>query len=307
MAAIPFRRELDFAYGETTVLSPAIRRVIANNPSAFTLYGTGTYIVGRGKVAVIDPGPAEPAHIDAILRATAGETITHMLVTHTHMDHSPGCRLLAEHVDAPTYGFGPHGAGKIAAGVQVEEGGDTDFRPDVEVRDGDVIEGDGWRVTCVYTPGHTSNHICYALNSEKEPQTLFSGDHVMGWSTSVISPPDGDMKNYMASLEKLLHRDDEIYWPTHGPAITEPKAHVRAFIEHRREREAQILACLADGARRIADMVPRMYAETPRQLHAAAGRSVFAALALLVDRGQVECESELAIDAEFRLASRPVE
>ena len=302
MAAIPFRRELDFAYGEATRLSPNIRRVIANNPSAFTLYGTGTYIIGRGNVAVIDPGPPDAAHIDAILRATDGETITHMLVTHTHADHSPGCRLLAQHTDAPTYGYGPHGAGKIAAGVQVEEGGDMDFTPAIEVRDGDAIEGDGWRMECVYTPGHTSNHVCYALRQDGEAPTLFSGDHVMGWSTSVISPPDGDMTSYMASLALLLERDDAVYWPTHGPSIVEPKAHVRAFIEHRRERERQILQCLAKGPMRIADMVPLMYAETPRQLYAAAGRSVFASLAVLVDQQQVTCDGELGIDSLFRLA-----
>ena len=302
MAVISFRRDLDFVYGEASRVSPSIRRVIANNPSVFTLYGTGTYIVGQGRVAVIDPGPLDATHIKALLRATAGETITHLLVTHTHADHSPGCRLLAQHVDAPTYGYGPHNAGRIAAGVPVEEGGDLDFTPDVEVRDGDVLAGDGWSVECVHTPGHTSNHVCYALRSENERRVLFSGDHVMAWSTSVISPPDGDMKSYMASLRKLLDRDDEIYWPTHGPSIPNPQAHVRAFIEHRLEREAQILRCLADGVERIVDMVPLMYASTPRQLYPAAGRSVFAALALLVERQQVVCEGELDIEARFRLS-----
>ena len=298
MTDIPFRRELDFAYGEVAELAPGIRRVIARNPSAFTLYGTGTYILGRGDVAVIDPGPADPAHIEAIARATQGETITHMLVTHTHLDHSPGCRLLAGHTDAPTFGFGPHGAGKVADGVQVEEGGDMDFTPDVRVGGGEVIEGDGWSVECVYTPGHTSNHVCYALS---EGRVLFSGDHVMGWSTSVISPPDGDMKSYMESLELLLERDDAVYWPTHGPAITDPKPHVRAFIMHRREREEQIRQCLAQGTRRIAEMVPTMYAGVAKQLHPAAARSVFAAIAYMVERGEVECEGELAVGAEFRL------
>ena len=299
LAAIPFKRELDFEYGEVTTVSPNIRRVIARNPSAFTLYGTGTYILGHGRVAVVDPGPADAAHIDALARATADEAITHVLVTHTHMDHSPGCRLLAAHTDAPTYGFGPHGAGKIAAGVQVEEGGDMDFEPDVTVATGEVIAGDGWSVECVYTPGHTSNHVCYALREER---ALFSGDHVMGWSTSVISPPDGDMKSYLASLHLLLERDDAIYWPTHGPAITAPKSHVRAFIEHRREREAQIRQCLTQGVRRIADMVPLMYTGVAVQLYPAAARSVFAATAVLIERGEVICEGELAVGAEFRLA-----
>lgn len=300
MVSIPFRRHLEFEYGEVSDVAPDIRRVVANNPSAFTLYGTGTYIIGRGEVAVVDPGPPDDGHIEAILRATAGETITHMLVTHTHMDHSPGCRLLAEHTDAKTYGFGSHGAGKAEEGVIVEEGGDMDFAPDVIVRHGELIEGQEWSVECVHTPGHTSNHICYAFGKER---TLFSGDHVMGWSTSVISPPDGDMADYMASLELLLMRDDAVYWPTHGPAIADPKPHVRAFIEHRKERESEILRCLAAGGRRIAEMVPTMYAHVPDYLHAAAARSVFATMALLVDRGDVVCDGELAVDGTYRLSS----
>lgn len=299
MVAIPFRRELDFEYGRVDDVAPGIRRVVARNPSPFTFYGTGTYIVGRGRVAVVDPGPADESHVHAILAATAGETITHMLVTHTHMDHSPGCRLLADHTDARTYGYGRHGADKEAAGVVVEEGGDMDFEPDVLVTDGTVIDGDDWSVECVHTPGHTSNHICYALDGAR---ALFSGDHVMGWSTSVISPPDGDMASYMASLELLLQRDDAIYWPTHGPSITDPKAHVRAFIAHRRERETRILDCLVEGPRRIAAMVPTLYADVPPHLHPAAARSVLATLVLLVKRGDVTCEGEPDVNGRYRLA-----
>lgn len=297
---IPFRRELDFEYGVSAAVSPHIRRVVANNPSAFTLYGTGTYILGHGNVAVIDPGPADPAHIEALLAATRGETITHLLVTHTHADHSPGCALLRESCDAPTYGYGPHGAGKLEEGVVVEEGGDMDFDPDVKVRDGQVIEGDGWSVECVYTPGHTSNHICYQLREER---ALFSGDHVMGWSTSIVSPPDGDMQNYMASLELLLERDDALYWPTHGPAITAPKPHVEAFIAHRVEREEQIKACLRNGVPRIREMVPTMYADLPEFMYPAAARSVFAAMVYLVERGEVTCRGEIAVDAEYALTA----
>ena len=296
---IPFRRDLDFEYGVSAAVSPNIRRVVANNPSPFTLYGTGTYILGHGNVAVVDPGPADPAHIEALLAATRGETITHLLVTHTHADHSPGCALLRESCDAPTYGYGPHGAGKLEEGVVVEEGGDMDFDPDVQVRDGQMIEGDGWSVECVYTPGHTSNHICYQLREER---ALFSGDHVMGWSTSIVSPPDGDMQNYMASLELLLERDDALYWPTHGPAITAPKPHVEAFIAHRVEREEQIRACLEDGVPRIREMVPTMYADLPEFMYPAAARSVFAAMVYLVQRGEVTCRGEIAVDAEYALA-----
>lgn len=301
MVSIPFVRDLAFAYGEVQQVSAGIRRVIANNPSPFTFHGTGTYVLGHGEVAVVDPGPADPAHIAAILGATAGETITHLLVTHTHMDHSPGCGLLREHTDARTYGYGPHGGDRIAQGVQVEEGGDMDFAPDVTVRDGDIIDGNGWSVTCVHTPGHTSNHLCFAFGAER---SLFSGDHVMGWSTSVISPPDGHMGSYLASLRKLLDRDDAVYWPTHGPPITDPKPHVRAFIDHRDEREDQIRRCLAGGAGRIGDMVEAMYADVPRHLHAAAARSVLAAIVYLVEQGEVVCDGQVSVDGTYRLAGR---
>ena len=294
---IPYRRKLDFEYGRVDELSPGIRRVIAENPSPFTLYGTGTYILGRGKVAVIDPGPADAAHIQALLAATAGEEITHVLVTHTHMDHSPGCRLLREHCDAPSYAYGPHGAGKHEQGVAVEEGGDMEFDPDVRVSDGEIIEGDGWSVECVYTPGHTSNHVCFQLREER---ALFTGDHVMGWSTSIISPPDGDMAQYMQSLHKLLQRDDALYWPTHGPAITAPKAHVEAFIAHRQERETQIMACIDQQVGTIRDMVPLMYKDTPEFMYPAAQLSVLAAVEYLVARGELRTDSGVHLDAEYR-------
>ena len=299
MVAIPFKRALDFEYGRADEVAPGIRRVIANNPSPFTLYGTGTYLVGRGRVAVIDPGPADRSHVDAIARATAGETITRVLVTHTHRDHSPGCRLLAEHTDAKTHGYGPHGAGRPGA-AEVEEGGDWDFAPDAQVRHGDLLEGDGWAFECVHTPGHTSNHMCYALRQEDGKSALFSGDHVMGWATSVISPPDGHMESYMASLEALLDRPDAVYWPTHGPPITDPKPHVRAFIAHRLAREQQIREQLAAGVARIADMVPSMYAGVSRQLHGAAARSVLAAIERMVERGEVLCDGPPSLASDFR-------
>lgn len=297
--SIPFRRELEFEYGRADELSSGIRRVIAENPSPFTLYGTGTYIVGRGSVAVIDPGPADAAHIDAVLNATQGERITHVLVTHTHSDHSPGCRLLRERCDAPTYGFGPHGSGLLEEGVQIEESADHDFAPDVEVRHGDVIEGDDWSVECVYTPGHTSNHICYQLREER---TLFTGDHVMGWSTSIVSPPDGDMHRYIESLKLLLGRDDALYWPTHGPAITETRRHVEAFIEHRREREQQILDCVGRDVHRIREMVPEMYVDLPEFMYGAAARSVLAHVVYLVERGELVCQGAMGLDVDYTLA-----
>ncbi|MFT5390987.1 MAG: glyoxylase-like metal-dependent hydrolase (beta-lactamase superfamily II) [Gammaproteobacteria bacterium] len=295
---IPFVRELAFEYGRVDQISPMIRRVVARNPGPFTLYGTGTYIIGKGKVAVIDPGPYDAEHIACVAAAVEGEQITHQIITHTHNDHSPGSRLLREYTDAKTYAYGPHGAGKREQGVQVEEGGDMEFTPDVEVRHGDVVRGEGWSLEAVYTPGHTSNHVCFALREEK---VLFSGDHVMGWSTSIISPPDGDMNAYMASLRLLLDRDDVAYWPTHGPRIDDPKAHVRAFIAHRQERERQILECLGAGVHRIADMVPKMYIGLDPKLIPAAGRSVYAAMMFMVDNGQVVTDGVSRIDGEFRL------
>ena len=284
-ASIPFVREIEFEYGAVDQVSPLIRRVVAHNPGPFTYTGTGTYIVGRGEVAVVDPGPLLPAHVAAILAALAGETITHQIITHTHLDHSPAARLVAEATGAPTYGYGPHGSGRGEPAV--EEGGDHDFAPDVTVRDGDVIEGAGWTLSAVHTPGHTSNHLCFALAGE---DALFSGDHVMGWSTSVISPPDGDMADYFASLHKLLGRDDRVYWPTHGAPISDPKPFVRAFIAHREDRERQILDCLGRGVDRIPRMVKAMYANVDRGLYPAAARSVLAHLVHMVGDGRAACD-----------------
>jgi len=297
---IPFSRELDFEYGVIQEVAPMIRRVVARNPSAFTLHGTGTYIIGSGNVAVIDPGPMIEEHVDALLDALKGETVTHILVTHTHIDHSPACAPVKTAVAAKTYGYGPHGSGKYEKGEQVEEGGDMSFTPDVEIRHGDVIEGDGWTVEAVHTPGHTSNHICFAL---KEQNVLFSGDHVMGWSTSIISPPDGDMADYMASLRLLMEREQDVrYWPTHGPAIEKPQSFVRGFIGHRRMREQQIMKHLGEGIETITAMVPLMYKDIDQRLYGAAARSVFAHMIHMVETGRVAHEGELAVDARYWLA-----
>ncbi len=298
-ASIPFRRHLDFAYGKVEQVAPGVRRIIAENPSPFTLYGTGTYILGRGQVAVIDPGPADSVHIGALVAGLKEETISHILITHTHMDHSPGCRLLKEHTNAQTYAYGPHGAGKLEQGVPVEEGGDMEFQPDLLVRDGDVLTGDGWSVECVYTPGHTSNHMCYQL---REGRMLFTGDHVMGWSTSIISPPDGDMGAYFASLEKLLNRDDSAYWPTHGPMVDDPKTLVRAFVKHRQDREEQILHCVEQGVHLIQNMVPRIYVELPEFMYPAAARSVLASVEHMVANGLLATEGRVQLAARYSLA-----
>jgi len=294
--AIPFVHEDTVTYGSATAISPLIRRVMADNPSGFTYHGTGTFIVGH--VALIDAGPADPRHVAAILAATKNETITHQLITHTHSDHSPAAALLKEATGARTWGFGPHGSGRAQGDIVVEEGGDMDFRPDHKVRHGDLIEGVGWTVECVFTPGHTSNHMCYCLKEEK---ALFSGDHVMGWSTTVVSPPDGDMAAYMRSLKLLQARDDARYHPTHGPAITDPVTHVRELIAHRENREAQILACVQQGIVTIPEMVERMYANVDRRLHPAARHSVLSHIIHMVETGRLACDGPPAMHAEYRL------
>ena len=294
--AIPFVREMDFEYGEPDELSPLIRRVVCRNPGAFTFMGTGTYIIGRGKVAVVDAGPPDPQHAEAVLKAVEGETITHQLITHTHMDHSPAARLIKEATGAETWGYGPHGGDR--GGAKVEEGGDHDFRPDHTVRDGDIIQGDGWTVECVHTPGHTSNHICFGLREEK---ALFTGDHIMGWSTTIVSPPDGNMTDYFASLDKLLERDDEIYYPTHGAPIGQVHNFVRAYRAHRQLREEQITRVLADGPKTIPEMVAVMYADVDKSLHRAAARSVYAHLLHMAGDGRVKTDGEATADAVYRV------
>lgn len=295
---IPFVREIAFEYGRADAVTPLIRRVVAKNPSAFTFHGTGTYIIGRGEVAVIDPGPALDAHVQALLAAVEGERVSHILITHTHLDHSPAARALQAATGAPTYGFGPHGGGGDSP---VEEGGDMEFEPDIVVKDGHVIRGAGWTMEAIHTPGHTSNHLCFAL---KEENALFSGDHVMGWSTTVVSPPDGDMRAYMASLDKLLARNEAVFWPTHGPAIREPKRFVRALAAHRRQRETQIEECVRVGLTTIPQMVERMYVGVPRNLHAAAAHTVLAHIIHMVETGRLKTDGLPSRTGSYRLPIR---
>ena len=296
-AEIPFRREFSFEYSRLEPIASGVRRIVARNPSPFTFRGTGTYVIGTGEVAVIDPGPDLSEHVEALLTGLSGEQVTHILVTHTHRDHSPAAAALKAATGATTYGYGPHAGGQRGE-PGVEEGGDWDFAPDVTVHNGDLIAGKGWRFEAVHTPGHTSNHLCFAL---ADSGILFSGDHVMGWSTSVISPPDGDMTAYMTSLDKLLGRSDAVYWPTHGPAITEPHAHVQAFIAHRRERETGILDCLTAGVGHIDAIVERLYVGLQPGLRRAAGRSVQAHLIDLVGRGIVVSDGPPSLDTRYRL------
>jgi glyoxylase-like metal-dependent hydrolase (beta-lactamase superfamily II) len=278
-------------------VTPLVRRVVANNPNPFTFKGTGTYIIGHGKVGIVDPGPDLADHIDAVLRAVRGETVTHIFVTHTHMDHVPATPALARATGAKVYSYGPHP--RPPAGEQVEEAGDLAFAPDINLGDGDVVQGDGWNVEAIHTPGHISNHLCFAV---REDNVLLSGDHVMGWSTAVISPPDGNMADYFASLRKLLPREETLYIPTHGAEIRHPRPFVEAYIEHRLAREAQILARLKEGPQTIPQMVAWNYAGTPVHLHAAAGRSMLAHLVQLVMDGRVRTDDGQArIDSIYRL------
>lgn len=269
-----------FPIGMSQTLSPRIRRVVAANAGAFTGPGTGSYIVGHGIVAVIDPGPDDPAHVAALLDAVAGETVSHLAITHTHRDHSPASRAMQAAIGAPIVGCAP--IAPADDGPRVEEGFDLAYAPDRVLADGEAITGPDWRLAAVATPGHTSSHLCYALAQEK---ALFTGDHVMGWSTTVIAPPDGSMTDYLASLSLLLARDDGTYYPTHGDPIVRPHAHVRGLLLHRRQREAQILGLLADSPYTIAMMVARMYWNIDRRLWPAAGLSVRAHLLDLSARG----------------------
>lgn len=340
----------EVSYGEAQQVSPLVRRITANNPGKFTFRGTGTYIVGRGKVAIIDPGPDDEAHIQALLHAVRGEEVTHILITHTHIDHSPATRAVKDATGATIYAFGPHPADPKEAASSAphsdgnkssnqslksrsdqseaigksntqnhsdqesteqeqpgeddsEKSGDLEFSPDETILHGDVISvGDhsgssasdlaaDWSFECLHTPGHISNHICFAL---REEEALFTGDHIMGWSSTVIPPPHGSLAEYLASLELLLPRSDKTYWPTHGPPISQnavsPQTFAAALLQHRHDRANQILACLAEGPKTIDQLVAVMYADKPKELHKPAAQSVKAHLIHLTETAKVRVE-----------------
>ncbi len=316
-----------FAYGVAQPIAPLVRRVIAENPSKFTYHGTGTYIVGggstgRGDVVVIDPGPRLDSHRDALAAALAGCTVRAILVTHCHADHSPLASWLAAETGASTFAFGPHGddtwyigddppevlaaeereaaerraladptsADAVDDEPVIEESTDREFRPDVVIGTGDVVaSGDGWAMTALHTPGHTSNHTCFTLD-DGTTRTIFTGDHVMGWSTTVVSPPDGDMSAYLDSLRMVAGRGDDVAIPTHGPPIPDPSQFVSELIEHRLEREHQVLGAVRDGLDSIPAIVENLYVDVRRELFKPARRSVLAHLVKLVDDGVVETD-----------------
>lgn len=268
-------------------LTPLVRRVLAPNPGPFTFSGTQTYVVGKGIVAVIDPGPDDPAHIDSIRAATAGETIAFILCTHTHRDHSPGAAPLKALTGAEIVGCAPLVLDD--SGPRADASFDRAYAPDRVLADGEAVSGEGWTLRALATPGHTSNHLCLALPEEK---ALFTGDHVMGWSTTVVSPPDGDMAAYMASLDLLMGRDDVVYYPAHGEPVTKPQRFVRGLMGHRKQREGQILRFLQKGDGVVPDMVETMYKGLDPRLFPAAGRSVLAHLIDLRDRGVVSEDAD---------------
>ena len=293
-----FRRDDPLSPAAVEWIAPGIRRVICGNPGPFTFRGTNTYLIGRGEVAVLDPGPVDAAHLDALLAAGSGERVTRILISHTHRDHSPNAAPLKAATGAETLGFGPH-----LTPASEGEGGDHDFLPDTRLSDGAVVEGDGWRLTALHTPGHCANHLCFALETEAElapPGVLFSADHVMAWSTSVVSPPDGDMADYMHSLDRVAARKDRLLLPGHGPAHDDPGPYIRALIAHRQEREATVLAALraAPGPASATELVRAVYGPAlEERLVPAAARSLLAHLLKLAGEGMAEEE-----DGRFRPA-----
>lgn len=279
--SLAFQREDPLRPGEPAEILPGVRRLLCGNPGPYTFGGTNSWIIGRGRIAVLDPGPEDAAHLAAILDATRGERIEAILVSHTHRDHSPGAAALARATGAPTLGFGPHATSRDDG----DEGGDHAFRPDRRLADGETVQGDGWQLTALHTPGHCGNHLCFAL----EPgEVLFSADHVMGWSTSVVSPPDGDMAAYMASLARVAARPERLFLPGHGPPVPEPQRFSSALLAHRRLREARVLEALSAARGGTAEaLVPPVYGPglDPRLVPAAA-RSLLAHLIKLEAEGR---------------------
>ncbi len=303
MAAPKFDRRFEPAYGHPVEVAPQVQRITVNNPSPFTFHGTNSYIVGGSSVAVIDPGPEDEAHFEALMAALDGRRVTHILVSHTHRDHSPLARRLKEATGAVTVGEGPHRASRPLHAGEVNpfaESSDMDFRPDIAIADGGTIEGDGWRLTGVHTPGHAANHTAFSLDGTG---ILFSGDHVMAWATSIVAPPDGSMADYMASLDKLIARKDRLLFPGHGGPVTAPSAFLRGLRTHRRMRERAILERIRAVDRLIPHMVAAIYRDTDPLLHGAAALSVLAHIEDLVERGMVETDGPPALLGSYRRGS----
>lgn len=288
--------------GEVFDVAPLVRRIVAPNPSPFTFTGTATYLVGRGVVAIVDPGPDLDAHRAAVLAALAGETVSHVVATHTHRDHTGGARRMAEAVGAPLVGCGPHRSFRTLHGGEanrMEAGADADYRPDHEMKDEEEISGPGWSLVAIATPGHTANHLCFAL---PEAKLLLSGDHVMGWSTTIVAPPDGDMGAYMASLKILIDRPEELYLPGHGPALRGARGFTRKLLGHRQMRAGAILRAIEGRPTAIADIVGALYRGLDPRLAGAAALSVFAHLEDLVAKGEAATDGAPRLEGLYRRA-----
>ena len=303
---IAYNKVFDLVPGRPTEVAPGVRALVANNPGPFTFKGTVSYIVGRGKVAIVDPGPDDDAHIASLLAAVRGETVTDIFVTHTHRDHSPAVPAIKAATGATVYAEGPHRPARplhIGETNRLDASADMDFRPDVTLADGAVVSGDGWTIEAIATPGHTANHMAYAL---READLIFSGDHVMAWSTSIVAPPDGAMSDYMTSLEKLARRSDPLYLPGHGGPVRAAPNFVRGYIRHRKGREESILHRLARGAADIPTLVRAIYIGIDARLVGAAALSVLAHLEDLVARGIVVTDGTPSIGGIYRLTDAPL-
>jgi glyoxylase-like metal-dependent hydrolase (beta-lactamase superfamily II) len=286
-------------YGEAVDIAPGIQRITVNNPSPFTFHGTNSYLIGKDTLALIDPGPIDEAHKATLLRAIAGRPVSHIFVSHTHRDHSPLATVLKHELGATLVAEGPHRPARplhIGEINLLDASGDTEFMPDIRAADNALIEGDGWALRTILTPGHAANHAVFALEGT---DILFSADHVMAWATSIVAPPDGSMTDYMASLDRLLERHDKVYFPGHGGPVTKPKTFVRGLKAHRKMRERAILERVRAGDRTIPAMVKVIYRETDPRLHGAAGLSVLAHLEDMVARGLVQTEGNPAIDGVY--------
>ncbi|UDL91649.1 MBL fold metallo-hydrolase [Mesorhizobium sp. PAMC28654] len=301
--ALEFDARFDPSYGGGVIVAPGVLRVTAPNPGPFTFHGTNSYIVGQDTLAVIDPGPDDDAHFRTLLAIIAGRPVSHIFVSHTHRDHSPLAARLKEHTGAVVLAEGPHRPARpllIGEVNPLDASADTDFVPDVALPDGRIVDGDGWSLRTVLTPGHTANHAAFALEGTG---ILFSADHVMAWATSIVAPPDGAMADYMASLDRLIERDDRLLLPGHGGLVTAPRSFMRGLKTHRKMRERAILERIRGGDRTIKDMVKAIYRDTDPLLHGAAGLSVLAHLEDLVARGLVSTDGAPAIDGTFAPAA----
>jgi glyoxylase-like metal-dependent hydrolase (beta-lactamase superfamily II) len=299
---ILFDKTFDLEPDKVREVAPGVRAIVADNPGSFTFKGTMSYIIGRGKVAILDPGPDDDAHVAALLDAVRGETVTHIFVTHTHRDHSPAAPKVKAATGAKVYAQGPHRLARplhIGETRRLDASADMDFRPDVALADGQMVSGDGFTLQAVTTPGHTANHMAFAF---KESDLLFAGDHVMAWSTTIVAPPDGAMSDYMASLHKLAGRSEKFYLPGHGAAVRDAPYYVQFLIRHRQGREASILHRLGKGAADIPTIVKAVYIGLDPRLTGAAALSTLAHLEDLVARGVVATEGPPSIDGTYRFA-----